>query len=119
MKNKPATKVVKGKKNGNVKDGGGVKKFQWKAKKKLEKKKKQGLVISTVNSSQNWKKVAKEIKTVQTRYKNDPKKMKKREEKLKERNKAEHHNEPEEEEKIDDTNGHIEHPEQVCNTVYN
>jgi hypothetical protein len=110
MKIKAATKVVKGKKNGNVKDGGGVKKFQWKAKKKLEKKKKQGLVISTVNSSQNWKKVAKEIKTVQTRYKNDPKKMKKREEKLKERNKVENH---EEEEKIDDTNDHIEHSEQV------
>lgn len=53
------------------------KKVNWKSKKRLMQKKKEGMVISKINSSQNWKQVAEQIKTIQTRYRNDPKKMKK------------------------------------------
>lgn len=73
------------------------KKVNWKAKKKLVQKKKEGMVISKINSSQNWKQVAEQIKTVQTRYRNDPKKMKKLAKKVDEKI----HNADEKEETLD------------------
>lgn len=60
-----------------------TKKVNWKAKKKLEKKKKQGMVISTTNSSQNWKQIAEQIKSTQTSYRKNPKVIKKIQEKKK------------------------------------
>lgn len=61
------------------------KKVNWKAKKKLVQKKKEGMVISKINSSQNWKQVAEQIKDVQTRYRKDPKKMEKLAKKVEEK----------------------------------